>query len=817
MKKTHFDFLLKSLLIGTLLVFQMGCEVDDKDLNLLTYPNNPNIFTDTFSPDLNYAAFGGSVPRAFQVDKEVKYEGEASMRFGVPDYGSPEGAYAGGVFFAEPGRDLSAYDCLTFWAKASQPASIDVIGFGNDLGENKYEVSVSGLDVNTNWKKYYIPIPDASKLTKEKGMLYYSTGPINGRGYTFWLDEVKFEKLGTISNVKPFIMNSEDVQINTFSGQSHTIIGTGGSFSLPDGTTQVVNMTKNYFTFESSDQAVAIVNELGVVSIVGSGQAAITARIRDAKAAGSLVIDATGDFTHAPTPTKVAGDVISIFSDAYQNVPVDFYNGYWEPYQTTTSADFAVDGDNILAYNNFNFVGIQFANPTVNASQMSNLHLDIFVPVGTDAQSLKITIKDFGADGVEGGNDDTSFQKVLSSSELVAGKWNNINLSIDGQVKSRLGQIIFEEGLGLSSFFLDNIYFYKEEQQHSDSPTQAAPKPTQAASKVISIFSGTYTNIPVNTFRTDWSSAQLEEVSIAGTVVKKYSNLDFVGIETVSPTVDAINMTHLHIDVWSPDFTKFGIKLVDFGANGIYDGSGDDVEHQLNFESPAKFGWVSYDIPLSDFTGLVTRAHLAQYILIAEPSGSSTVFVDNLYLYNDGTGGNNGGGNNGSGNTDVAPTAAAPTPPIRNAANVKSIFSNAYTNIPVDTYITEWSAAKHEVVTIAGKPVLKYYDMDYVGIEAQNPRLNISNMTHLHVDVWSPNFTNFLIKLVDFGATGSAEVSNGVVNYPSPSKSEWISYDIPLNQFVGLSPSANLAQFLFSGTPTDGMILYVDNFYFYKK
>lgn len=794
------------LLIGALLIFQTGCEVDDKDLKLATYPTDPNVFIDSFSPGLNYAAFGGSDPKAFQVDEKVKYEGTASMHFAVPNYGSAEGAYAGGTFFVEPGRDLSGYDCLTFWAKASQPATIDIIGFGNDLGVNKYQVSISDAEVNVNWKQYYVPIPDASKLTKEKGMLFYSTGPIDGNGYAFWLDQVKFEKLGTITKIESSIMDGKDVQIETFNGQTHTVTGISATFSLPNGTTQKVNMTNDYFTFASSDQAVAIVSESGVVSIVGPGKAVISANLGDSKAKGSLVINATGSFVHAPTPTRNANEVISIFSDAYTNVPVDFYNGYWMPYQTTTSADFTVDGDNILAYNNFNFVGIQFTNPTINASQMTNLHLDIYVPTGTNAQSLKLTIKNFGNDGVEGGNDDTSFNRVLSNSQLVAGRWNSIDLSIVGENKSNLGQIVLEDGVGLTSFFMDNIYFYKDTQQSLNTPAQAAPTPTRNASKVISIFSDAFTNVPVNTFRTDWSSAILEDVLIAGNATKKYSQLDFVGIETVSPTVDATNITHFHIDVWSSDFTNFSIKLVDFGADGAF-GGGDDVEHQVNFSSPAKSGWVSYDIPLSDFTNLATRAHIAQYILVAEPSSAATVFVDNIYFYN------NGGG----GSTPTVPTTTAPTPPKRNVADVKSIFSSAYTNVPVDTYITGWSAAKHEVITIAGKQVLKYYDLDYVGIEAQNPRVDISNMTHLHVDIWSPNFSNFLIKLVDFGVSGSAELSNGVVNYQAPIQSQWISYDIPLSEFVGLNQSGRLAQFLFSGTPTNSMVLYVDNFYFYKK
>ena len=89
-------------------------------------------------------------------------------------------------------------------------------------------------------------------------------------------------------------------------------------------------------------------------------------------------------------------------------------------------------------------------------------------------------------------------------------------------------------------------------------------------------------------------------------------------------------MTYFHIDIWTPNSTTFKVKLVDFGANGIYNGGGDDTEHELTF-TPTLNSWVSYDIPLSNFTNMTARAHLAQLIL----SGSnSKVYVDNVYFYN---------------------------------------------------------------------------------------------------------------------------------------------------------------------------------------
>ncbi|MEO1450796.1 MAG: hypothetical protein AAFV07_14800, partial [Bacteroidota bacterium] len=60
---------------------------------------------------------------------------------------------------------------------------------------------------------------------------------------------------------------------------------------------------------------------------------------------------------------------------------------------------------------------------------------------------------------------------------------------------------------------------------------------------------------------------------------------------------------------------------------------GDDVEHQIDYADPAQGEWISYDIPLSDFTGLTTRGHMAQYILVTQPSGAGKIYVDNMYFH----------------------------------------------------------------------------------------------------------------------------------------------------------------------------------------
>ena len=130
----------------------------------------------------------------------------------------------------------------------------------------------------------------------------------------------------------------------------------------------------------------------------------------------------------------------------------------------------------------------------------------------------------------------------------------------------------------------------------------------------------------------------MSEVTLGSNAAKKYSNITFAGVEFKATPIDASAMTYLHTDVWKKDASSvFKLKLVDFGANGAWSG-GDDVEHELVYNgggsTPTIAGgeWVGLDIPLSSFTGLTTKAHLAQMIVSGGGSGDE-LYLDNVYLY----------------------------------------------------------------------------------------------------------------------------------------------------------------------------------------
>lgn len=455
------------ILTGIISIITTSCERGlSEDADFATYPKNPEVFIDGFSSGLQYFPFAGSKLDAFTVDTENKYSGTTSMRIDVPNVGDPGGAFAGAIFPDMGGRDLTEFDALTFWAKSSKAATINEIGFGNDFAENKFLVTLTNLRISTTWTKYTIPIPDPSRLVVEKGMFWYAEGPEDGDGYTFWIDELKFEKLGTVAQPRPAMFNGVDVDEQTFIGATITITGLTQTFNLASGLNQTVGAAPAYFSFRSSDTEVARVSESGVVTIIGEGTAEITAILNGVRAAGSLTVESIGEFVQAPTPpARDSDDVISVFSDAYTNIPVDFYNGFFAPFQTTLGGAVTVNGQNIIQYTNLNFVATEFKNPTVDVSQMTHLHVDILIRESIDpGDFISIELGDFGPNNVFGGGDDSSGRIQFTSANLTSNQWISLDIPIANfglANTNNMAQIFFISDATISTILVDNMYFYR--------------------------------------------------------------------------------------------------------------------------------------------------------------------------------------------------------------------------------------------------------------------------------------------------------------------------------------------------------------------
>ncbi len=99
------------------------------------------------------------------------------------------------------------------------------------------------------------------------------------------------------------------------------------------------------------------------------------------------------------------------------------------------------------------------------------------------------------------------------------------------------------------------------------------------------------------------------------------------------------------------------------------------------------------------------------------------------------------------------PDTPAPAPTLP-AADVISLFSNVYSDVPVDTWSAGWDLADVTDLEIAGDDVKVYTNLIYAGIEFATETIDATAMTHFHLDVWVPEGNVFRVKLVDFGADG---------------------------------------------------------------
>ncbi len=462
----HFNS--KTFFFALVFITLLGCERElSSAAEFATFAKTGDIFIDApigLGTDF-YFPFLGSKPTAFSVDNSEGYESNASIRIDVPNENDQDGNYAGAIFRVDgAGRDLTDFDALTFWAKASQGVSIDLMGFGQDFGENKFLVTRPGISLSTNWVKYIIPIPDPSKLIEERGMFWYSTGTQNtgGFGYTFWLDDVKFEKLGTIGQPQPAIVGGLAVSQDAFVDVPIELTGLTQTFNMPSGRNQTVLAAPSYFTFESSDIEVARVSELGIVSILDTGIASITATLADVAAAGSLDLTAGGSFDFAPVPPqRNPDDVVSVFSDAYSSAAIEYYNGFFtDDGQTTLGGLVNVNGEEIIQYSALNFVAFKTLN-RVDASAMTNIHMDIKVE---DAQIdsgdfIRIILLAQNPDGTE-----NQASVNIPSADLVAGDWISFDRPLSdfaGVTTTNLSLFFFVSDSTVSNIIADNIYFYK--------------------------------------------------------------------------------------------------------------------------------------------------------------------------------------------------------------------------------------------------------------------------------------------------------------------------------------------------------------------
>ena len=160
------------------------------------------------------------------------------------------------------------------------------------------------------------------------------------------------------------------------------------------------------------------------------------------------------------------------------------------------------------------------------------------------------------------------------------------------------------------------------------------------------------------------------------------------------------------------------------------------------------------------------------------------------------------------------PPTGPTAPPIRNNLNVLSQYGSAYTNQTGVIFDNFGGGATivGDVTLDDNSVVKKYTNHSYSGISPNSSNnLNVSGMTHLHMDVWSPNFVSFKVKLE---ATNG---SNNEIEVPfTKVQGVWNSYDIPLSTYV--NTNLTILKWIVPVTfNPNNTTLFITNVYFYKQ
>jgi hypothetical protein len=435
------------------LVTAVGCGRDTSTLDLAPLDTDPTVYIDVFPAGVDYYAFLWSKYTALDEDLVVGHESPKSLKISVPKRDDPDGGFAGGAFVAQDARDLSGYNALTFWAKASRAEIFDVVGFANDnTGTSKYQAGWGNVELTTEWQKYIVPIPLPARLSAERGLFFFSDAvPENSDGYTAWFDEVQFEKVGGIYNPRPYMASQT---IETYVGATSVAVDSTKTTFYVAGIDETIDHFPGYFTYYSSNDAVAKAAG-GEITVTGPGEANITAKLDTVTVSGTVALSSSAlPPTPAPTPTYPAADVVSLFSDVYANAPVETWAVKWL-YASWEVADIEIDGDDAKVYPDLGFAGIILEDP-VDVSQMAYMHIDVFVHEGNE---FKVKLVDFDPYG------NLEWEVVFNEftdPKFEAGRWVLLEIPMTSFLlgtMENIGQVILSGQR--NTVFIDNIYWHK--------------------------------------------------------------------------------------------------------------------------------------------------------------------------------------------------------------------------------------------------------------------------------------------------------------------------------------------------------------------
>ncbi|MCX8517012.1 MAG: hypothetical protein ORN29_02945 [Rhodoferax sp.] len=167
--------------------------------------------------------------------------------------------------------------------------------------------------------------------------------------------------------------------------------------------------------------------------------------------------------------------------------------------------------------------------------------------------------------------------------------------------------------------------------------------------------------------------------------------------------------------------------------------------------------------------------------------------------------------------TYVAPVAGAapttsPTAPATAAPDVKSLYSDAYTDLAGTDWNPGWGQSTVvSEVTVGTNKIRKYANMNYQGVDLAADT-DVSAFTSLHIDIYNTG-SSTPVKIYVISTTGGTQDTQSFT--ATPTVTGWNSFDIPMTTY-SLVDKTKVSQLKFDAAPNPGGTVYYDNLYFWK-
>jgi len=344
------------------------------------------------------------------------------------------------------------------------------------------------------------------------------------------------------------------------------------------------------------------------------------------------------------------------------------------------------------------------------------------------------------------------------------------------------------------------------------------------------IISGAKSDIGVTPADANWfSDSGLASVSVedlatdtpdkgkAGKIVSSQGGQTYQNAQLLlnNNYIDLTTNKTITLDVYSDNAQDFLLKIEE-GLNTV-------VVTEKGF-SHSGSGWetIAVDFSISERDKPVPNDQYRKLVIFPcwnvaaagwNPSFNSTTYIDNIT------------GVVGDAYVPPAPpldpTTNALTPPVRDAGDVFSVYSDSYDNVSGSNYNPNWGQSGINNVNVNYNPtgdtsnantVIAYTNFNYQGIEFQVT--DLSDMENLHFDVYSNTIGAKLLVTPINNTTGTGAVDKLVeveLIYNG-----WSSVNVPTTSFTGMTLDA-VYQIKFDGqTGTTPSNIYVDNIYFWK-